>query len=186
MMNRCGDAKRPLIAAILAVGGVVLCNQPVLGAPSKLYAYSIAIGDSQTTANTVLFDGQSIWVGIENPSGGALVKMTETGVILSTTPIGTAPIEMAYDGENVWVTNYTSSTLSIVSQNGSLVNTIQLPVNAHPEGILFDGKYIWIANNGAGENIVSKFDAAGMTLIANYPVGEMRRTGLPLTATISG
>ena len=172
MMNRCGDAKRPLFAAVLAVGGIVLCNQPVLGAPSNLYAYSIAIGDSQTTANAVLFDGQSIWVGIENQSGGALVKMTETGVILSTTPIGTAPIEMAYDGENVWVTNYTSSTLSIVSQNGSLVNTIQLPVNAHPEGILFDGKYIWIANNGAGENNVSKFDAAGMTLIANYPVGN--------------
>jgi len=49
-----------------------------------------------------------------------------------------------------------------------LINTIVLEPTAHPEGILYDGKYIWIANNGAGENSVSKFDAASMASIANY------------------
>jgi YVTN family beta-propeller protein len=171
-MKRIGESARTSLAASLAIAGLALGTEPARAVPSNLYALTFSVGDSQATANAVLFDGQFIWVALEDNGDGELAKMTENGVVLSTTRIGIAPIEMAYDGANVWVTNYTSSTVSIVDQQGVLVHTIFLPANAHPEGILFDGKYIWTANNGAGVNTVSKFDANTMTLIANYPVGN--------------
>jgi YVTN family beta-propeller protein len=171
MIERLGNPGQSVVAASLAMAALVLGIGPASASPPNLYAFTIPVGDSQTTANAVLFDGEFIWVAIEGKGGGALEKLTQTGVVLSTTQVGAAPIELAYDGARVWVTNYTSSTVSVVDQNGVLVHTTFLPAAAHPEGIIFDGKYIWVANNGAGENSVSKFDAGSMALIANYPVG---------------
>ena len=170
-MKRLGKPGHSVVAAGLAIAGLVQANGTASAGPSTLYAFTIEVGDSQTTADAVLFDGESIWVAVEGHGSGALEKLAQTGVVLSTTPVGAAPIEMAYDGARVWVTNYTSSTVSIVDQNGVLVHTIVLPAGAHPEGIFFDGRYVWVANNGVGENTVSKFDARSMALIANYPVG---------------
>jgi YVTN family beta-propeller protein len=177
MIGHLVNPGQSVVAASLAMAALVLCVGPARASPlnsanpPNLYAFTIEIGDSQTTANSVLFDGQYIWVGVEGKGGGALEKLTQTGVELSTTPVGFAPIEMTYDGARVWVTNYTSSTVSIVDQNGVVVRTIFLPTGAHPEGIFFDGKYVWVANNGLGVNSVSKFDAGSMAFVATYPVG---------------
>jgi len=160
-----------VLGAVLAVGGITQSQASVLDAGPTLYSYTLSIGDSLTTANAVLFDGHSTWVATERLGVGSLAKITASGQILSVTQVGTAPIEMTYDGANVWVTNYDSSSLSVVDSRGELIKTIYLQPAAHPEGILYDGKYIWIANNGAGVNSVTKFDAASMALIANYPVG---------------
>jgi len=133
--------------------------------------YTLRVGDSQASVvNGVLFDGRYIWGAVQNPDGGTLVKITQTGVILSSTPVGSGPDGMAYDGANIWVTDYSSNDVTIVSAGGNVVKTIELP-SANPEGILFDGKYIWVANNGAGANSLSKFDAVSQTLVATYPVG---------------
>ena len=171
MIGRPGNPGHSVVAASLAIAGLMLANGTAFAGPSNLYAFTIEVGDSHTTANSVLFDGESIWVAVEDNGRGALKKMTQTGVELSATLVGVAPIEMTYDGARVWVTNYTSSTVSIVDQNGVLVHTIFLPAGTHPEGIFFDGKYIWVANNGVGENTVSKFDPGSFALVANYPVG---------------
>jgi YVTN family beta-propeller protein len=171
MMKRLGRRGRNVVAVSVAMAALVLGIGPASAGPPNLYAFTIKIGDPDTTANAVLFDGESIWVAVQEKGGGALEKLAQTGVVLSTTPVGAGPIEMTYDGARVWVSNYTSSTLTIVDQNGVLVRTIFLPFGAHPEGIFFDGKYVWVANNGVGENTVSKFDVASETLIANYPVG---------------
>src|ERR1700689_5024876 len=141
-MKRVGESGRALLAASLAIAGLALGPEPARATPPNLYALTFAVGDSQATANAVLFDGQFIWVAIEEKGEGSLEKMTENGEVLSTTRIGVAPIEMAYDGARVWVTNYVSSTVSIVNQQGVVVHTIFLPASAQPEGILFDGKYI--------------------------------------------
>jgi len=172
-MKRVVEAARAVLAVVLTVGGTAQGQEQesAMDSSSTLYAYTLSIGDSLTTANAVMFDGQSMWVATERLGIGSLEKITASGQVLSVTTVGTAPVEMTYDGANVWVTNYDSSTLSIVDSQGELINTIVLEPTAHPEGILYDGKYIWIANNGAGENSVSKFDAASMASIANYPVG---------------
>ena len=149
----------------------MLTHGSAFSATPPLYSYTFSVGDSQSTANGVLFDGKYIWVAYEGHGAGYLQKLNETGQVLSTTEVGTLPVELAYDGANVWVSNYDSSSISIVDGQGELIKTIFLPVIAHPEGILFDGKYVWTANNGLGANDISKFDAASMALIANYAVG---------------
>jgi YVTN family beta-propeller protein len=169
MMKRLGNAKATVLAVLLALGSAASGIAPAFAGAPSLYFYTVGVDGYATD---VMFDGQSIWVAIQNTGGGTVEKVTTTGQVVSSTPVGDAPIEMAYDGANVWVTNYSSSTLSIVGQNGEVLKTIFLPLPSHPEGILFDGKYIWIANNGANVNTVSKFDAAGMTFVATYPVGN--------------
>jgi YVTN family beta-propeller protein len=155
-----------LILGVLAIGA------PFGRAATLSYdVYTLPVGDSAaSTLGSVIFDGQSIWATVQNPDGGLLIKLNLSGVILSVTPLGSAPIEMAFDGANVWVTDYTSSDVTIVDAGGNVVKTIPLP-GANPEGVLFDGKYIWIANNGVGANSVSKFDVSTQSLIATYPVG---------------
>jgi DNA-binding beta-propeller fold protein YncE len=163
--------RQTLIPTILVFGGIMLTHGSAFSATPPLYSYTFSVGDSQSTANGVLFDGKYIWVAYEGHGAGYLQKLNETGQVLSTTEVGTLPVELAYDGANVWVSNYDSSSISIVNGQGELIKTIFLPVIAHPEGILFDGKYVWTANNGLGANNISKFDAASMALIANYAVG---------------
>jgi DNA-binding beta-propeller fold protein YncE len=172
-IKRVAVATSAVLAVVLTIGGTAQGQEQesAVNPSSPLYTYTLSIGDSLTTANAVMFDGHSTWVATERLGIGSLEKITASGQVLSVTQIGTAPIEMTFDGANVWVTNYDSSSLSIVDSQGELIKTIFLEPTAHPEGILYDGKYIWIANNGAGVNSVSKFDAASMALVANYPVG---------------
>jgi len=170
MMKRLGNARATVLAVLLALGSAASGIGPAFAGTPNLYFYTVGVNSGQPTA--VMFDGQSIWVAVQDTGGGIVEKVTASGEVVSSTPVGDAPIEMTYDGANVWVTNYSSSTLSVVGQNGELLKTIFLPLITHPEGILFDGKYIWTANNGANVNTVSKFDAASMTLVATYPVGN--------------
>ncbi len=133
--------------------------------------YTLPIGNSpESLVDSVLFDGKFIWAAVQNPNGGVLEKLSVKGTVLSTTSVGTIPVEMAYDGANIWVTDYTSSDVTVVNAGGNVVKTIPLP-GANPEGILFDGKYIWVANNGPSANSVSKFDVTSQSLIATYTVG---------------
>ncbi len=155
-----------VMLGLLAVGG-----QFSRAATLSYDVYTLPVGNSAaSTVTSVIFDGKYIWATVQNPNGGVVQKLDSSGAILSTTPVGAAPIELAYDGANIWVTDYTSSDVTIVTRGGNPVKTIPLP-GANPEGILFDGKYIWVANNGVGANSVSKFDVVSQTLIATYPVG---------------
>jgi hypothetical protein len=142
--------------------------------------YTLSVGNSSASLATgVMFDGQYIWVAVQNPGGGALVKMNTSGGVISTTGVGESPDEMAFDGANVWVTDYTSSDVTIVGSNGNRIKTIPLapssnPVGpANPEGIVFDGQSVWVANDGPYSNSVSKFDVATQSLVATYPVGRV-------------
>jgi DNA-binding beta-propeller fold protein YncE len=153
---------------------VLGCGPTIVASQTTLYDASVVVGGTGATANAVMFDGHNIWVAVEEPSGGYVRELDANGRILSSTSVGTAPIEMAYDGARIWVTDYVSSDVRVIAANGTVVKQFQLPTKADPEGILFDGKYIWVANNGAGSsasNTVSKFDAATLTLVANYRVG---------------
>ncbi|MBS0418971.1 MAG: YncE family protein [Proteobacteria bacterium] len=138
-----------------------------------LYSAAVHIDGvmSGTAANGVFFDGQNIWVMLQDHNGGSVAKLSSSGAVLSTTRVGSVPIEAAYDGSRIWFTNYVSSTISILDRSGQILNTIQLPSGSDPEGILFDGKYMWVANNGPVANYVSKFDPVTTRLIAKYPVG---------------
>jgi YVTN family beta-propeller protein len=170
-MTRGFDLGGVMLAACVAIGGLLVSAQSASAATPSLYSFTVAVGDSKSTANAVLFDGQFFWVAVQGRGGGTLKKLTTTGALLASAPVGVSPIEMAYDGVDIWVTNYDSSSISIVDANANLIKTIFLPAGAHPEGIFFDGKYMWIANNGVGENSVSKFEVASKTLLATYPVG---------------
>jgi len=148
-----------------------LGNGAALAATENFNVFTLVVGDSPaSSANGVFFDGQFIWVAIQNPDGGVLEKLSTSGYLLSTTHVGNAPVEMAYDGQDIWVSNYTSSFLSVVDENGILINTISLPAE-NPEGLLFDGKYIWTANNGLNANSVSKIDVVTKTIKNTYIVG---------------
>jgi hypothetical protein len=176
------------LLATLSLGALLLGNAPTHGGvparrggsmppvtPATLYVYSAQVGNSSANVNAVVFDGRNVWAAVEEDGGGHVKKLSSTGAVLSSTNVGIAPLEMAYDGERIWVTDYTSSDVMVVNgADGAVVKTFQLPVNANPEGILFDGTYIWVANNGAGSSIsntVSKYNAATLTLVANYPIG---------------
>ena len=142
--------------------------------PATLYLSTEEVGDATANVNAVMFDGQNIWVAVEEDGGGRVKKLSSTGGVSSSTNVGIAPLGMAYDGARVWVTDYTSSDVTVVSADGLVLKTFTLPANTSPEGILFDGTYVWVANNGVGStlsNTVSKYDAATLTLVANYPVG---------------
>jgi DNA-binding beta-propeller fold protein YncE len=155
-----------LVLAFLAVG-----SDAGRAANVSSNVYTLPVGDSPASiVNGVLFDGKYIWAAVQNPDGGVLIKISRSGVVLSTTAVGSSPDEMAYDGANVWLTDYASSDVTIVNAAGNVINTIPLP-SANPEGIVFDGQYVWVANNGVGANSVTKFDAASQTQLATYPVG---------------
>ncbi len=141
-------------------------------APPPLYSYTVPVGDVPgTVTNGVFFDGQNIWAMLQDHNGGSVAKLSPTGSVVTTIRVGSVPIEAAFDGSRIWFTNYGSSEITVLDRSGQILNTIELPREADPEGILFDGKYMWVANNGPVANNVSKFDAATMRLIANYPVG---------------
>jgi hypothetical protein len=147
---------------------------PAQQAPATLYLYRAPVGDASANANAVMFDGHNVWVAVEEDGGGRVKKLDSGGTILSSTNVGIAPLGLAYDGARVWVTDYTSSDITVVSAEGVVIKTFALPANTSPEGIMFDGTYVWVANNGIGStlsNTVSKYDAATLTLVANYPVG---------------
>ena len=108
--------KAAAMLAVLALSGATA------GAKTVQYQiYTLAVGDSpQSTVNDVMFDGQYIWAGIQNPDGGVLKKLTTSGSVVSTTGIGQSadPDEMVYDGANVWVTDYEAGAVSVVSSSG--------------------------------------------------------------------
>ena len=162
-------------AMLAAVATFAPAVQAARAAKTTYNVYTLTVGDSSASfAQSIFFDGQYIWVGVQNPDGGALLKMTQSGTLLSTTGVGTTPIEMAYDGANIWVSDYTSSDVTVVNESGTVLATIPLP-GANPEGILFDGKDVWTANNGFDNgpyaNTVSKFDVSSISLMATYRVG---------------
>jgi DNA-binding beta-propeller fold protein YncE len=161
-----------LVAMLAAVAAVAVGSRVVHAGEVASNVYTLRFIDAPANRPTaVLFDGRYIWVAIQYPGGGSLLKMTQSGALVSFTPVGATPIELAYDGANIWVTDYTSSDVRIVNANGTVVKIIPLP-GAKPEGIVFDGKYVWIANNGVGANSVSKFDALSMSLMATYTLGR--------------
>ena len=47
-------------------------------ASSTLYYYTLSVGENTTPA-AVLFDGQYIWVAVEQSTGGALEKFSVSG-----------------------------------------------------------------------------------------------------------
>lgn len=156
----------PILVAALVAG-----SRPASAQMTSMNVYTVTAGDSSSSVvNGVIFDGHYIWAAIENPEGGVLEKMSTSGTLISTTSVGTNPLEMAFDGKNIWATDYTSSDVAIVGEDGTLIKTIPLPL-ANPEGIMFDGQSIWVANDGTLDT-VTKFDAASMTFVANYPVGR--------------
>ena len=161
------------LAALLFVAAGTLGCKASVAANANMTVYTVTVGaSSSSVVNGVLFDGKYIWAAIQNPDGGVVKKLSASGAVISTTGVGSAPLEMAFDGKsNIWVTNYTSSSISVVGEGGNLISTISLP-GANPEGIVFDGEYMWVANNGNNTNTVSKFDAASMTLVGSYPVGH--------------
>ena len=162
-----------LIASLAA--GAELCH-----AQSVNYmVYTLTVGDSSASlANGVMFDGQFIWLGIRNPDGGVIVKMTTSGAVLSTTPVGVDPDEMAFDGTNVWMTDFLGNDVAIVDPNGNLVKTIPLAPStnpagpANPEGIVFDGHSMWVANDGPYANVVTKIDVSTQGIVGTYAVGR--------------
>jgi DNA-binding beta-propeller fold protein YncE len=157
----------PILAA-----GLAAVSGPAFAQMVSMNVYTVPVGDSSSSiVNGVIFDGTYIWAAIQNPDGGVVEKLSTSGTVISTTGVGTEPLEMAFDGKNIWVTDYTSSDITIVSQNGNYIKTISLPL-ADPEGIAFDGQSMWVANNGNNTDTVSKFDAASMTLVANYATGR--------------
>jgi len=159
------------VATCAAAGRVVQAAGTGFNADVGIDVYTLSVGDSSGSfAQSVFFDGKYIWVGVQNPDGGALLKMSQSGTLLSSTRVGTTPVEMAYDGANIWVSDYTSSDVTVVNQSGAVIATFPLP-GAEPEGILFDGKYVWTANNGPNANTVSKFDPLNLSLMATYSVG---------------
>jgi DNA-binding beta-propeller fold protein YncE len=171
-MKRQSLYRASLLAVLAVFANLTLGGKSISAETTGVNVFTLVIGDSpSSTVNGVFFDGKYIWAAVQNPDGGVLEKMDTTGVILSTTGIGSAPLDMVFDGTNIWVTEYTSSDVRIVSQQGVPLKTISLPL-ADPEGIVFDGKYVWVANNGNGTDTVSKFDAASMTLINSYRVGR--------------
>lgn len=106
--------------AIVALVGMLLGAQQAIAAASSLYSYTLTVGSSSEFVNSVLFDGHFIWVAIENPDGGAgrVARISNTGFVLSSTPVGNVPIEMAFDGRNVWVTDYATSDVTGIDPNG--------------------------------------------------------------------
>lgn len=164
---------REVVAILTGLVLVAIGGRASVAANVSMTVYTVTVGDSSSSVvNGVIFDGKYIWAAIQNPDGGVVQKLSASGSIISTTGVGSAPLEMAFDRKsNIWVTNYSSSSISVVSEGGDLVTTISLP-GANPEGIVFDGEYMWVANNGNNSNTVSKFDAANMTQVGTYSVGR--------------
>jgi DNA-binding beta-propeller fold protein YncE len=162
-------------SATLVLAGLICGGQPALGAAAGiLYGETFVVGGPGAGVEAVLFDGQSVWVSVQELGGGYVRKLSSSAAIVSSTAVGIAPLEMAFDGSRVWVTDYTTSDVTVIAANGSLIKTFPLPANTDPEGIMFDGKYIWVANNGNGSplsNTVSKYDPETLTVVASYRVG---------------
>jgi YVTN family beta-propeller protein len=169
---------RIVAAVILGAGWLgATAGSALAAAASGLYSYPINIpsvyrgGDAGVEVDCVLFDGKYIWVGVNDNGTGYVRKLNSAGTVLASAQVGIAPLGMTYDGTKIWVTGYTSSDITIVSAAGAVIRKIGTG-GSMPEGIQYDGKYVWVANNAAGVNTVSKYDAASMQHLADYPVGQ--------------
>jgi YVTN family beta-propeller protein len=163
--------RRAAAGALLGSAACAVSSVP----PGPLYAYSVPVpsvkgGYAGVMVQSVFFDGNYIWTGVQDGSAGVVRKLDLNGRVLATAQVGVAPLEMAYDGSKLWVADYVSSDITVIDRNGVVVKTIPMP-GLLPEGLLYDGKYIWAANNAAGANSVSKYDAATLRHIADYRVG---------------
>jgi sugar lactone lactonase YvrE len=90
----------------------------------------------------IIFDGQNLWVAIED--GNTVVKVDRTnGVYLATVTLPfSTPRDLAFDGYNIWVTSVSNSAVAKISVATSTVIASYTVPNAC--GIAFDGKSIWV------------------------------------------
>jgi hypothetical protein len=57
MMNRLGNAKGTVLAALLALGSVASGSAPAFAGTPDLYFYTVGVGDEQATADAVISGG---------------------------------------------------------------------------------------------------------------------------------
>jgi hypothetical protein len=60
----------------------------------------------------VAFDGASIWVTNNTPSGTVTKLRASDGATLGTFAVGSGPYGIVFDGANIWVTNQYSNSVS--------------------------------------------------------------------------
>jgi DNA-binding beta-propeller fold protein YncE len=109
-------------------------------------------------AAALAFDGANMWVcdGDHN----TVSKLTPSGQVSGTFPVGNFPKGLAFDGTNLWVSKNGSNTVTKLALDGQTLGTF--PVGQQPIGLVFDGAAIWVANSGAGT--ISKLALDGALL----------------------
>ncbi len=121
---------------------------------------------------SVVFDGAHIW--LVDAGAHTLLKLSSTGAVLQTVPVGANAQFAGFDGANIWVPNFDDNSITVVqASTGNVVATIVADANNKlngPEAVSFDGERVLVTNNGG--NSVTLFKAADLSFIANVPIGS--------------
>lgn len=172
-------ASRVAVAVIAAAtgAGVLLAGQLAYSTLDPTDVLSNRLATKAFYANDIhllglsgsgmAFDGTNVWA-VRNGTNNISKVNATTGAVVTTTPVGTRPVDAAFDGRYIWVANSTSNNLTKIDPGtGGVAGTF--PVGGtDPRAIEFDGTYLWVAVAG---NTVRKIRTDG-TIVDAYTVGN--------------
>jgi hypothetical protein len=167
------------------------------GSVSKVNPVTGAVSNYTITGSNrgILYDGANIWVA--NLSCDCLYKLSSSGVILDTVPVGASPYFPVFDGMNIWVPNYGGNSVTVVRAVGTsatgadrVLATLTGNGLNDPAAAAFDGERI-LVTNFRGDS-VSLWKAADLTPLwvaltgtGSYPFGACS-DGINFWITLQG
>lgn len=118
---------------------------------------------------SIVFDGENLWVGEAYFSGGALKKLRPSdGTVLASYDMQLGVVfSMAYDGANIWLIQGTIVT-KVRASDGTVLATIP---GVQPTSLAFDGANIWVADFAA--STVTKIRATDGASLGVYTPGPL-------------
>lgn len=84
------------------------------GGPTQIVAATGTVGSSFSITGSghsaICFDGANLWIA--NSTTNNVTKLSSSGVVLGTYPVGNAPYGICFDGANIWTTNHSDNTVT--------------------------------------------------------------------------
>jgi hypothetical protein len=116
----------------------------------------------------ILYDGANIWV-TDKPAN-TLLKLSSSGAILQTVPVGLEPEFPVFDGVNIWVPNSSGNSVTVVrASTGTVAATLTGNGLSNPLAAAFDGQRVLITD--IDNNRVSLWSASALTSLGSFPTG---------------
>lgn len=124
---------------------------------------------------SILFDGQNVWVG--NTEDSTVTKMDVDGTVLGNFDIEGVPLALGFDGTSIWVAGSRAGVLTRLSLDGETLSVLGAGTN--PVALAWDGNALWIAQPATPDAFQGTTTEG---LVSRLEVHDAPSTAVPLVS----